>query len=290
MRRLLCLLSVFSVLFFNFSFVTKAETIYEYNGYSYKYLDNGMASICGWDNSSSDFVVPDKVLDTFVLEIDRKGMQRNSFIKSVDFSKATKFLTIGGYAFENCTSIAGTLTLPRKIGFIGDSAFMNCSSLESVNYNANTDTVSRQCFKNCSSLKDVEINAGASEIEAYAFQNCIGLETVTISKTIKKINSTAFNGCPKFTIKGYRDSYAQQFAQDNGYDFYILDPLLGDTTGDGDVDIMDATYIQKYKIGAQGYDLTEYQRRCADVNRDGNVTVRDATLIQMKLAKYDVDF
>ncbi len=288
MKKIISICTIILTLLIAASAVVNAETVYKYQGYSYTYLENGMASVCGWDNSSSVFVVPNMVSDVYVLEIARNGMQNNTYIKSVDFSEIKKLNTIGGYAFENCSSINGCLSLPRKIGFIGDSAFMNCSSIESVEYSSNTDTISRQCFKNCSALKNVVIDFGPKEFESYSFENCTSLESITIPKSVTSINSTAFNGCSDFTIKGYRDSYAQQFAEDNGYEFEILDPLYGDANGDGKVNILDVTAIQRYKIGDQ--DLSDYGMKCADVNKDGSVTIRDATLIQMKLAKYDVDF
>ena len=271
------------------AFAANADTVYTFDGYSYSLVDTYRASLVGWDNSSDSLIVPHKIGDVYVSEIGDSAFKDDNFIKSVDFSDAKRMFKIGKYAFSKSV-LKGNLVIPTRVTNIGTAAFEGCSSLESVQYSSDGGAVSAQCFKDCTSLKNVILTDYITSIERYAFTNCTALETVTIPKSVNTINSTAFNGCPKFTINGYRDSYAQQYAQDNGYDFYILDPLLGDSNGDGNVDIMDATYIQKYKIGAQGYDLTEYQRRCADVNRDGNVTVRDATLIQMKLAKYDVDF
>ena len=270
--------------------VNAADVEYVYNGYHYSLNENNMAVLCGWDNdSSTNLVIPDKLGDIFVAEIESFGFKNNKVITSVDFSNPTKFDNIGTYAFEGCSGLSGMIVLPRKISFIGDAAFKDCSSIDSVEINSNTDSVSRLCFSGCSSLKNVIINAGAKEIEAYAFQNCISLGTITISKTVTNINSTAFNGCGEFTIKCYKDSYAEQYAKDNGISYEILDPLYGDANEDGEVNILDVTFIQKYKIGTKAF-ASAYGEKCADVNKSGDVTIRDATLIQMKIAKIIENF
>ncbi|MGN1132109.1 MAG: leucine-rich repeat protein [Ruminococcus sp.] len=58
----------------------------------------------------------------------------------------------------------------------------------------------------------------------------------------------------------------------------------GDVNGDGDVDIADATILQKYinKVAVT------IQQEVADVNGDGRVDVRDVTMIQKKVAGYNV--
>lgn len=266
-----------------------AETVIVSNGFSYTILNDNYISICDWEGGSDTLTIPDKLDDSVVKEISGWAFNEREDFSGLVLSSADHLDTIGTMAFKNCINLTDSLTIPAHIKTIKSGAFQGCSSLKTLYYNTNA-SVSEQCFYSCTGLETVSLADGVTSIGRLAFANCTSLELIRIPDTVTSINEYAFNNCPKLKIYCYRDSYAQKFAEDNGYDFYILDPLLGDSNADGDVDIMDATYIQKYKIGAQGYDLTEYQRRCADVNRDGKVTVRDATLIQMKLAKYDVDF
>lgn len=58
----------------------------------------------------------------------------------------------------------------------------------------------------------------------------------------------------------------------------------GDVNGDGDVDIADATILQKH-INMVAVTI---QQEVADVNGDGRVDVRDVTMIQKKIAGYNV--
>lgn len=59
--------------------------------------------------------------------------------------------------------------------------------------------------------------------------------------------------------------------------------LLGDVDGDGKVNIVDATEIQRYI--ADLTDFTPAQRKAADYNGDGTINVTDATAIQYAIAQ-----
>lgn len=60
------------------------------------------------------------------------------------------------------------------------------------------------------------------------------------------------------------------------------DIMLGDVNGDGQIDITDATSIQKYLAEMEVY--TEKQIKCADFDRDGYITVNDITTLQTYMA------
>ena len=64
--------------------------------------------------------------------------------------------------------------------------------------------------------------------------------------------------------------------------------LLGDVSGDGVVDISDATLIQMH--AAKLETLTEEQLKAADTTKDGKVDVVDATTIQYFVAKLITEF
>lgn len=67
---------------------------------------------------------------------------------------------------------------------------------------------------------------------------------------------------------------------------------VGDSDGDGEVSIMDATKVQLYLAGLEQLEYFDYNRTPAssetayvsDVDNDGEVSVMDATAIQIKLA------
>ena len=286
-RLFLTFVSVFLVSVSVFS--SFATTIYEYYGFKFTLINNFSVSIYSWDDSSSELIIPDKIEDRNTTEIRNRAFMGDETITSVDLSKTNKLEYIGMYAFKDCVNLTGNVTIPKCVNTLGNLAFEGCTRLESVDIKGNITSVPNQCFKDCVSLNSVTLSDSIESIGNYSFANCSSLTSLTLPKNVKSIANSAFQNVEG--LKLYCSNlYTCEYAESHNIPYEIYNPTMGDSNGDGDVDIMDATYIQKYKIGAQGYDLTEYQRRCADVNRDGNVTVRDATLIQMKLAKYDVDF
>lgn len=290
--------------------IVASATISVYNGYSYTDMDNGYISICGWDNRSESFVVPAQLDDRYVKEIADFGMKDNAFITSVNFVPATYMMRIGMMAFKGCTSLDGTLSLPARLIDIGTAAFQDCNSIDEVNYYSASYSVPNQCFFQCSDLKKVLIGNSVRAIGDYAFAECGQLEKITIPKNVIDISPAAFSGCPNAVIYCYTDSYAHQYAVDNGIDFVLIDApdptipptepdtqepthqtvdvtfILGDADGDGFITIIDATKVQRVLA-----DL--------DKDTDGMITLRaavdgdvlnimHATKIQRYLAEFDV--
>ncbi len=68
------------------------------------------------------------------------------------------------------------------------------------------------------------------------------------------------------------------------FKYVYSDVLRGDSNDDGEVDILDATAIQKHAAK-----LKDINETAADVNGDGAVTITDATIIQKYIAKIEVE-
>ena len=126
-----------------------------------------------------------------------------------------------------------------------------------------------------------------TEIGSYAFRDCSSLESITIPSSVTSIGDDAFCGCDKLTIYGEKDSAAESYAKMFGIAFVALGESahgkVGDTNGDGKVNVTDATQIQKHLANILKLEGAELE--AADTNGDGKVTVADATQIQKYLAK-----
>lgn len=126
-----------------------------------------------------------------------------------------------------------------------------------------------------------------TEIGSYAFRDCSSLTGITIPSSVTSIGDDAFCGCDKLTIYGEKDSAAESYAKMFGIAFVALGESahgkVGDTNGDGKVNVTDATQIQKHLANILKLEGAELE--AADTNGDGKVTVADATQIQKYLAK-----
>lgn len=161
----------------------------------------------------------------------------------------------------------------------------NCPSLKNVEIKSQLTEIKDQVFYNCSSLETIEIPSTVESIGSFAFSDCSSLKALTIPKATTSIASNAFRNCPNLTLYVYKDSYAQQFAEENSINFVLIPEYeIGDVDLNGIVNISDATLIQQYAVSIK--ELSDYQLSLADVNGDGVVNVLDATQIQRILVGF----
>lgn len=88
-----------------------------------------------------------------------------------------------------------SLTIPEGVRKIGNSAFGNCRSLETVIVPANVRELGRNVFKGCESLRSVTIADGLSVIPAGTFAGCHSLSDVRLPGSLEAIGEGAFAGC-----------------------------------------------------------------------------------------------
>ena len=218
-------------------------------------------------------------------------------------------VSFGDRAFANCTSLT-TVTVLSDIVSVPSNMFLNCSSLENVTLNDKIADFGYGCFSGCSSLTDLSFVSNGVMLGSYAF-NGTGAESVVLSDSLFAIPDFAFTNCPNLryvtipesvsliqpnafdlenlTIRCYPDSYALSFAEANGTNYELLcDVLLGDSDGDGRVNIADVTAIQRHI--AELETLSGASGLAADIIPDGNIDISDATMLQMYLAGYEVEY
>ena len=255
-----------------------AETYYQYYGYTYIIINNLSISIAGWDNRSPELVIPDSIEKRDVVSIANNAFENNDVITSVDFSNVKSLNRIGIYAFSGCSELKSPVILPKTLSILSRAAFNKCTSIPEVSIPQYVTAVPEQCFNGCSSLSKVALSKGLVSIGRIAFANCTALEYVEIPKSVISIDDTAFYN-DNIVLGVYKDTYALQYAEENQIDHIILDgDKTGDVNGDGVVDILDATEIQKY--AAESTDFTTEQFELGDINKDGYCDVIDALLVQ----------
>ena len=94
-------------------------------------------------------------------------------------------------------------------------------------------------------------------------------------------------------IYGYKNTAAEKYAQDNGFEFIALDDevVTGDSNQDGIVNVKDVTYLQRHLAGSLNTDgstlIDETSKAlfdCLDLNKDGKLTVADVTELQVYIS------
>lgn len=154
--------------------------------------------------------------------------------------------SIEGRAFENCGSLTSikipnsitsiedslfyncykltSVSLPNSIVSIGNKSFYGCSSLENINIPDSVTSISAGAFEGCGALKSINIPDRVSLINVNTFFRCNSLSEITIGRNVASVEGNAFAYCYNLeTVFGYTGSYAETWANSNGYTFTAID-------------------------------------------------------------------
>ncbi len=177
------------------------------------------------------------------------------------------------------------IVIPDSVTEIGNWAFCGCTQLKSAKLSKNTAVLPNLLFYN-TALESIKIPEGVTNINKKAFANT-KLTSVIVPKSVVKINSMALGyyedePIKDYTIKGYKQSAAETYANENGFKFIDVEQPY-DVNLDGVVDVKDATLILKHITQIETLD--DIQLKLADTNGDNDINVHDATLILKKLVQ-----
>ncbi len=205
------------------------------------------------------------------------------------------------YVKEGTKGIAGTafvslnkltkVVLPEGLVVIGSNAFRS-TSIEEIYIPESVELIGSSAFADCKKLSKVEI-CGGGTIEYKAFLSCPSLKNVTISVNVDEIQEAAFGAYfglssyplyfEDFTIYGFAGSESEKYARNNNLKFVNTSPYsTGDVNFDDDINIKDATAIQKHIALIDIF--SNKAKALADYDRDYTITIKDATAIQKFIA------
>ena len=101
---------------------------------------------------------------------------------------------IGDGAFYECPSLE-TVTVSGKLTKVGTKAFYKCESLASASFPDTLVSIGDGAFYGCSALSELTLGAGLERIGKLAFYKNTALCGVTLPATLTKIDEQAFRGC-----------------------------------------------------------------------------------------------
>lgn len=133
--------------------------------------------------------------------------------------------------------------------------------------------------------ESVTLPSSVVSIGEYAFAENEGLKYVTIPHKCESIADNAFFKCPKLTIRCYKGTAADAYAQKNQIPCeYLTGTTTGDANADGCINIKDVTAIQLHLAGLK--ELKEEALDSADFDQNGKIEIADAKKLQSKIMKY----
>lgn len=101
---------------------------------------------------------------------------------------------IGNGAFMDCMSLE-SVTLPQGLRDIGESAFQSCASLASITVPEGVTAIGYYAFSACTSLASVTLPEGLASLGDGAFTACRALPGITLPSTLASIGYAAFMEC-----------------------------------------------------------------------------------------------
>ncbi len=133
--------------------------------------------------------------------------------------------TISAHAFDDMSGVRH-VTLASSVSSIGDSAFYGCTKLEKIALDSEKSklkSVGNYAFTDCSSLETVTFGPQLKRIGEGTFKSCESLEKVTIPDSVTEIGADAFLGCHKLVIVCSEDSFAHEYATENGISVELIE-------------------------------------------------------------------
>ena len=253
--------------------------VYVVDDYGNVYINRSdSVTYAGYQGTVSDVSIPSVYDNKPVSDIADFALKDNTVMDHLSFEFAGNLQSVGDYAFMGCNKISSVYLEKKDVKF-GCGVFRECTGLIYSEFFANNDVVPQELYYGCSNLEGVKLSASLKKIEKHAFCYCPKLKYLEIPASVESIDSCAFEGDESLTLGVHYKTYGMQYAIDNNIAFDVLDaPKLGDVNGDGVVDILDATEIQKY--AAESTDFTDEQFELGDINKDGYCDVIDALLVQ----------
>lgn len=163
--------------------------------YTYKVNADGTATIMDYTGSGGDITIPETLGGKSVTEISR--MKRDSgstTVTSITIPKSVK--RIGDSAFNTFVALKKVaFAAGSELESIGKDAFHWCKVLEEIELPSSVKTIGESAFEKCESLGSIVLPEGVSGIAQYTFRGCKNLTTVSIPSTAANIGQWAFRDC-----------------------------------------------------------------------------------------------
>ncbi len=125
---------------------------------------------------------------------------------------------IGKNSFYKCEKL-NEVRIPKNLSIIDEYAFAYCISLTNIELPTAIKDINDATFFDCENLVNIVIPNGVEFIAQDSFALCKKLKTITIPKSVTTIASSAFTSHYNIIIKGEKGSYAETYANENGFYF-----------------------------------------------------------------------
>ena len=171
-----------------------ADVITTPEGWKYEVARDGTTTLRGYEGEETRLTLP-TVLDGYtVTAIGRNAFDGNVSIREVTIPDG--YLTIGFYAFRNCTRI-GRVSIPGSLqnwerDWGTNGAFMGCTNLIEIDFGEGLTAIGTHAFQGCTLLEEVALPSTVITVGEQAFRDC---ELLDVADVYGSVENAAFFNC-----------------------------------------------------------------------------------------------
>ena len=223
----------------------------------------------------TDITIPDSVTS-----IEWGAFQHCEKLTSISIPESVT--SIEFETFIDCRSLK-YITIPSSVTSIGKGAFNCCTSLTNITIPDSVISIGDDAFYYCTSLTGITIPDSVTSIGENAFYHCYSLKSIIIPDSVTNIGESAFKGCDNLTIYGYKNTAAEEYALNNGFEFINLaeERTLTDKATsisvsgvvNSNADLNVSKLENTYEKSVATYDIT-LQKDGIAIQPDGAITIK----------------
>lgn len=146
---------------------------------------------------------------------------RTKFYDFLRYPGAVSYTIIFSRIDDRTELIVPSMINGFPVSVIGEAAFQNNSSIQSVVINDTITKIEDWAFSYCPNLKNVIIGNSVESIGADAFHGDFLIQKIFIPPSVNQIGANAFKDCPNLTISGISGSAAEKYGIANGIPFML---------------------------------------------------------------------
>lgn len=153
----------------------------------FKYAEkDGKVTIIKYTGTDTVVVIPEKINGKPVTWFSSEAFKENATLKEITIPASVPH--VSEKSFKHCVSLEKVTMLGSTS--VGEEAFSECYKLKTITVNG---FVWESAFENCTSLETAYIDH--SYIYGNAFKGCTKLKSVELGEHVGKCDATAFDGC-----------------------------------------------------------------------------------------------